>query len=570
MLRRKAGASSWTGWVVQMKKDDRSDSSYQAIFNAANDAIFVHDIDTGEILDANEKACEMFGYAKDEIRRLTVEDLGSGEKPYTLEEARCLIQRAARGQPQVFEWRSKDRSGRLFWVEVSLKHAMIEGKQRMLALVRKIDGRKKVEEAVRRRIEFTRLITSISMRFINMPVDEIDGTAVDALRQIGEFASVDRSYIFQFYNDGGKMENTHEWCAEGIEPQAQRLKGLPVEDFSWFFSQIKDGRVFTAQVRELPPEAAIERAEWELEEIQSLACVPLLLRGVLIGFIGFDSVRQEKTWDEDDIALLKIVGEIFANALDRKRIEQALRESETRYRFLCERLQMAVEQKVAELRQAQSLAAIGQMVSVVAHEVRNPLQSIRTGMDVLHLEMAEDERKEVLADMDQGVDLLSSIITELLEYARPMELRRSSRPVGALVEEALGALSRKLQKIDVVLELDDQGREISVDGIKVTAALTNLISNSIDAMPDGGSLCIRSRFGRENGRDVVRFSIIDTGCGIAEDNLPKVQEAFFTTKIRGTGLGLPICKKIIEAHEGSMLIRSKVNEGTAVEIVLPV
>jgi signal transduction histidine kinase len=426
-------------------------------------------------------------------------------------------------------------------------------------------------EALKRRIEFIKLITGISTHFINLSVDRIDEGTTYALQRIGEFAAVDRSYIFQLYDDGKKMDNTHEWCAGGIVPHIYRLKGLSADEFSWIVSILKKGQVcYVPRVADLPPEAAVEKAEWQLEGIQSLICVPMISRGKVVGFVGFDSVRQEKAWDEDTIALLKIVGEIFSNALERKQAEETLRESETRYRLLSERLEEMVEQKVAELEQAQSLAAIGKMVSVVAHEVRNPLQSIRMGVDVLHAEIGEDASKaETMAGIDHAVNLLNSIITELLEYSKPVQLHYSARSAGALVDESLKVLAHKLQNITTTLELDDREREISVDSAKITAVLVNLISNAIEAMPNGGSLRIHSRFCEEKGRNVLKLSIVDSGCGIAEKDLPTVQEPFMTTKIRGTGLGLPICRKIIEAHKGSMQIRSKLNEGAIVEITLP-
>ncbi|MBI4831176.1 MAG: PAS domain S-box protein [Candidatus Lindowbacteria bacterium] len=545
--------------------------NYRAIFDAANDAIFVHDIETGAILDVNRKMCEMYGYTPEETRRLNVEDLSAGEKPFTQEDAIHLITTAARGEPQLFEWMAKDKSGRLFWVEVNLKRAFIGGKDRLLAIVRDISERKRAEEALKRRIEFIGLITGISTFFINLPMDQIDEGATYALRRIGEFASVDRSYIFQLRDGDKKMDNTHEWCAEGIEPHIHRLKGLSVDDFSWLMPIVKKGNVcYVPRVADLSPGATVEKAEWQLEGIQSLICVPMISRGRVIGFVGFDSVRQEKTWDEETIALLKIVGEILSNALERKRADEALRESESRYRLLSEHLEEMVQRKVAELQQAESLAAIGQMVSVVAHEVRNPLQNIRMGVDVLRAEVSGDASKaETLAGIEHGVSMLNSIITELLEYSRPVELRYSSRPVGAIVEDALKALSHKLHTISVTLELEQNKREITVDGVKFAAVLVNLISNAIEAMPSGGDLRIFSHFCKMNGNDVLRLSIKDTGCGIAEEDIRRIQEPFVTTKIRGTGLGLPICRKIVEAHKGRMQINSKLHEGTTVEITLP-
>jgi len=97
----------------------------------------------------------------------------------------------------------------------------------------------------------------------------------------------------------------------------------------------------------------------------------------------------------------------------------------------------------------------------------------------------------------------------------------------------------------------------------------NLILNAVEAMPNGGNLKIHSQFAERNGESVLNLFISDNGSGISEENLGRVGEPFFTTKARGTGLGIPICKKIIEAHGGVLTVKSKLNKGTTVEVTLP-
>lgn len=126
-----------------------SDDGYRVIFDTANDAIFVHDIDTGAILDVNQRMCEMYGYTREEALQLNVESLSAGKPQYTQKNALRRIRKAAQGEPQLFEWTAKSKSGRLFWVEVSLKRTVIQGKERLLAIVRDITERKKAEEDLR-------------------------------------------------------------------------------------------------------------------------------------------------------------------------------------------------------------------------------------------------------------------------------------------------------------------------------------------------------------------------------------------------------------------------------------
>jgi len=129
-----------------------SEANYREIFDAANDAIFVHDLETGEILDCNRKTCEMYGLARDEVCRGSIEDLSAGVPPYTQDDALRWVRKATEGEPQVFEWLAKGRRGEPFWVEVNLKRARIGGRLCLLAVVRDIRERKRVEEE-RRELE---------------------------------------------------------------------------------------------------------------------------------------------------------------------------------------------------------------------------------------------------------------------------------------------------------------------------------------------------------------------------------------------------------------------------------
>lgn len=202
------------------------------------------------------------------------------------------------------------------------------------------------EEALQYRLRFEKVIMTISSRFINLEPGEVDHGIEDALGSIGMFAGVDRAYLFQFTPDAQRFSNSHEWCGEGIDSHKTRLQKVSVNDFPWVSEKINRGEIIhVPTVEDLPVEATAEKVEFTREGILSLLNVPIILSGTVVGFVGFDSVRQEKSWNEDTISLLKIVGEIFGNALQRKRTEQALREAN-------EQLERRVAQRTAELEEA--------------------------------------------------------------------------------------------------------------------------------------------------------------------------------------------------------------------------
>ncbi len=143
------------------------ESTYSTIFNAASDAIFISDIEGAKIIDANDKACEMFCYPKEEILKLTIYDLASLQEPFTAEEVKRLMEKAANGEPQLFEWICKDNAGRPFWVEINLRRAVVIGKYYLLSVVRDISERKKLEESLAR-------INEIFLAFGPDPVENIN------------------------------------------------------------------------------------------------------------------------------------------------------------------------------------------------------------------------------------------------------------------------------------------------------------------------------------------------------------------------------------------------------------
>ncbi|MBC8204275.1 PAS domain S-box protein [bacterium] len=208
---------------------------------------------------------------------------------------------------------------------------------RILSVVENITDRKRAEEALRHRLELEQLVAAISTNFIKLTTSEIDPAVNDALRAIGTSVGVDRSYIFQQSADGAFMDNTHEWCAEGIEPQIDKLQGLPVEQFPWWMQKLGNFEVIhIPKVAELPVEAAAEKEILQAQDILSVLVVPMVYGGKLHGFLGFDSVREEKIWPEEDIILLNTMSEVIVNAFSRRRAEEELSESKERYRSIVE------------------------------------------------------------------------------------------------------------------------------------------------------------------------------------------------------------------------------------------
>lgn len=194
----------------------------------------------------------------------------------------------------------------------------------------------RIQAALEYRLQFEKLIATISTQFISLTVDKIDQGIEESFREIGEFAGVDRGYIFWYSNILGRhMEQIHEWCGKGIPSQLDRVRQLNMGMFPYFDRKIKLLEPFyTDRVADLPPGAESEKKEFSAEGVKSLLFVPMIFNGEATGFVGFETLRKERSWSEDTITLLKMASEIYVNALERKRADKILRQSEERYALI--------------------------------------------------------------------------------------------------------------------------------------------------------------------------------------------------------------------------------------------
>ncbi|MDI6767491.1 MAG: PAS domain S-box protein, partial [Bacteroidota bacterium] len=195
--------------------------------------------------------------------------------------------------------------------------------------------RKLAENQLKYREEWERLFAASSNRFVNIHIEEIDSEINRALLEIGKFTDVDRSYIFQFVDDGKKMNNIFEWCNEGVEPQKDNLQGLPSDIFPWWMGKLnKHENIIIQRVADLPPDAKAERDILQSQNIRSLVVLPMVYANSLIGFLGFDSTKKERTWPEHIVNILKIMGDTFAGILERKRAEEKIHKSEEMFSII--------------------------------------------------------------------------------------------------------------------------------------------------------------------------------------------------------------------------------------------
>ena len=223
-----------------------------------------------------------------------------------------------------------------------------------------------------------------------------------------------------------------------------------------------------------------------------------------------------------------------------------------------------------EIEKSHRLASLGRLAAGVAHEIRNPLSSIKgfaTYFKERYRDNPDDQRTAEI--MIQEVDRLNRVIGQLLEFARPVAIEKKPTSLHTLIHHSLRMVERQAQEKGITIrkDLSPLVDRVSVDADRINQVLLNLYLNAIEAMEKGGALSVV--LGRDSDQKRVKIIVSDTGVGIEEKDLQHIFDPYFTTRQSGTGLGLAIVHNIIESHMGEVRVQSQVGTGTSIIIFLP-
>ncbi len=559
-----------------------------------------------------------------------------------------------------------------------------QGRRRFIVYVEDIAEQTATEESLRYRTSLNELLTGLSCDYEQVVAGEFDTWVTEALGRIAEFVGADRSYIFSISPDGKTLSNSHEWCREGIEPQIDFLQDLPIDAFPWWLPFLSAGQVLNmARLSDMPEEAAFERQLLEGQGIKSLLSLPLIAGGELVGFTGFDAVRQERVWPEEAILLLRSANSLFTSALVHL-LTDSLRDSEERYRTVVEdvrsvifridrdgrwsflnraweelsdqsiedaigrqaidfihpadrdrtaeamrgmvsagedvrRIEVRVvvrgeirwvgvhgralwgsdgsldgyagsidditDRKVAEeeaerAREETERAsrAKSEFLSRMSHELRTPLNAIIGFSQLLEMSDLDAEEAENVSHIARAGEHLLELINEVLDIVRieSGQMALSLEPVELVevIDESLNLVRpaadkrrlRVLTSLGVLHALWAQA-----DRRRLKQVLVNLLGNAVKYNCDGGTITVTCS---RQGQGMVRIEVADTGIGIAPDRMDEVFVPFERlgaerSSIEGTGMGLTVTKRLVEAMGGTITVTSTQGLGSCFTVDLP-
>jgi PAS domain S-box-containing protein len=245
-----------------------------------------------------------------------------------------------------------------------------------------------------------------------------------------------------------------------------------------------------------------------------------------------------------------------------------LKENGKPYQYLAIRNDITERKKTEEMLHRQDkLAAVGQLAAGVAHEIRNPLTSMKGYAEFLQLDEEDPQRREFIDIILDEIDRVNNIVEEFMLLAKPKAVELEEKNIVPILGNSVSLLEFEARKRNVKLHFDFSADivQIECDENRLKQVFLNFIKNGIEAMPAGGDLFVRAVVAGKN----VEISIQDTGVGIPPETLKKIGEPFYTTKKDGNGLGLMVSFKIIESHNGKVYIESEQNKGTTFKILLP-
>jgi PAS domain S-box-containing protein len=371
-----------------------------------------------------------------------------------------------------------------------------------------------------------------------------------------------------------RKASRHVW-RERLGPKFERFRIGEFYYLPWSDSWIRE------YVHHVPREAPLDEAttyagvpsRLSTEEMvdwhpQDMLYAPLRTpAGKVVGILSMDDPVDGRKPTRESITPLELFLHQAAIVIENAQLIESLRKAR-------EQLEQKVEERTRELKKsqeqllrAQRLAVIGELAGMVGHDLRNPLTSISGAVYYVKKRLSskiDGKVNEMLDLIGKNIVYSNKIINDLLDYSREIKLDITETIPKSTIKEALSLV--EIPKNVQVIDLTEGKPKIKVDTAKIKRAFVNILKNAVEAMPRGGTLTTKSR--KSDGN--VEFVFSDTGVGVSKKTIEKFWTPLFTTKAKGMGFGLAICKRIVEAHGGSISVKSSRGKGTTFTVTIPI
>ena len=413
-----------------------------------------------------------------------------------------------------------------------------------------------------RALAFERLLVQISSTLMRGPLSDPKPAITQALHRIGEFLGAQRALLWNLDPVGGRAELTHSWIADGVAlpPDTTDKQQLPT-----IFQRVSRGEVVAvSNVNELSKN---DRDGLRPFATSSILAVPLMVDGFIVGALSLASVRGQREWPRELIPRVRLIGEVFATVLMRQRYASRVQEAQSETAQYRERLAHLVR-----------VHTVGEMSAAIAHEVNQPLMAIENYALAAHRRLKVEggvegaKLRELLDKIARQAARAGDVLKRLRSIVKKHESEAIEFDLAMLVRETVHLVEIESRLKDIRLEVAAASglSPAHADDVQIQQVVLNLVRNGVEAMDESevADKVLRVEV-RNSGDHELIVRVVDRGRGINPADREHIFQPFYSTKEKGLGIGLAICRSIVEAYGGKLTYAPNPDGGSVFQFTLP-